>query len=111
MGLGGFPLVSLSEAREKAIEDRRIARNGGNPRFKPVTTVPTFAEATKQVHAIHAPTWKNDKQRAQWIDEVARIVWPTVGHLQMGSTSPLALACNSTFVYYLYSCSASFRAW
>ena len=31
MGLGGFPLVSLNEAREVAVENRMIARKGDDP--------------------------------------------------------------------------------
>src|SRR5579862_995357 len=48
MGLGGFPLVALAEAREKARQYRKIARDGGDPlaeRRKAQTRVPTFAEA------------------------------------------------------------------
>ena len=32
LGLGGFPRVSLAEARKHALENRRIARAGGDPR-------------------------------------------------------------------------------
>ena len=48
MGLGGLRLVSLAEARSKAQEYRRLAREGGNPieaKRRAKTTVPTFAEA------------------------------------------------------------------
>ncbi len=31
LGLSGFPLVSLAEAREKAFDNRRLARSGGDP--------------------------------------------------------------------------------
>ena len=31
LGLGGFPLVSLKEAREKAFANRKLARDGGDP--------------------------------------------------------------------------------
>ena len=31
LGLGGFPLVSLAEARETAFENRKLARAGGDP--------------------------------------------------------------------------------
>ncbi len=31
MGLGSFDLVSLAEAREKALEHRKLARAGGDP--------------------------------------------------------------------------------
>ena len=85
MGLGGYPMVSLSEAREKALANRKRARNGEDPRFKPATAVPTFREATMVFHAIHAPTWKNDRQRAQWLDEVKRVVWPAIGQLPINA--------------------------
>ena len=31
LGLGGYPLVSLAEAREAAFANRKIARSGGDP--------------------------------------------------------------------------------
>ena len=31
LGLGGFPVVSLAEAREQAFDNRRKVRAGGNP--------------------------------------------------------------------------------
>ena len=31
LGLGGYPKVSLAEARKRALENRRIARSGGDP--------------------------------------------------------------------------------
>ena len=30
-GLGAFPLVTLAEARERAFDNRRVARRGGDP--------------------------------------------------------------------------------
>lgn len=82
MGLGAYPLVTLAEAREAAFANRKIARSGGDPRSQATAVkVPTFADATRAVHAIHAPSWRNAKQRQQWIDEVSRIVWPAIGHL------------------------------
>lgn len=81
MGLGGYPLVTLAEAREVAFANRKIARAGGDPRQQATAAVPTFEAATRAVHAIHAPTWRSDRQRQQWIDEVARVVWPAIGHL------------------------------
>ena len=82
MGLGGYPIVTLAEARDLAFQNRRIARAGGDPRCQSTgPKVPTFADAARAVHAIHAPSWRNDKQRQQWIDEVARIVHPAIGHL------------------------------
>ena len=92
MGLGGYPLVTLAEAREIAFRNRKVARAGGDPRSQPSgIKVPTFADATRAVHAIHAPSWRNDKQRAQWIDEVARIVWPAIGHLPVDTITTAQL--------------------
>ena len=81
IGLGAFPLVTLAEAREIAFANRKIARAGSDPREQRQATAPSFEDATRSVHAIHAPSWKNDRQRAQWLDEVKRIVWPAIGHL------------------------------
>ena len=92
MGLGAYPLVTLAEAREAAFANRKIARTGGDPRRKATAAgIPTFADATKRVHAIHADSWRNDKQRQQWIDEVARIVHPAVGHLPIDAITTAQL--------------------
>jgi hypothetical protein len=57
IGLGGLKLVSLAEARETALEYRKIARSGGDPiaeRRKERTVIPTFEEAALKVHAEHS---------------------------------------------------------
>ena len=71
MGLGGFPLVGLAEARERALHYRKIARGGGDPlaeKRKAQAPVPTFAEAAQAVYAEHVKGWKNRKHQAQWIN-------------------------------------------
>ena len=80
MGLGAYPLVSLAEARDQAFANRKRARAGGDPREREAA-VPSFMEAARSLHAIHSATWKNERQRAQWIDEVERIAGPAIGHL------------------------------
>ena len=65
LGLGGYPLVSLKEAREKAQANRKLARAGANPRVAQ-HSVPTFAEAAEKVIAFNRPTWRNAKHAAQW---------------------------------------------
>src|SRR5215203_666270 len=64
MGLGGLSLVSLAEAREKALAYRKLAREGGDPlaeRRKGRAVVPTLAQAAEKVHAEHKASWKNPK--------------------------------------------------
>ena len=78
LGLGGWPLVSLNAAREKAMENRRIARVGGDPRTEK-RDVPTFAEAAAEVIKLNRPTWKNAKHAAQWSSTLRTYVFPLFG--------------------------------
>ena len=47
LGLGSVALVPLAEAREKAVSNRKLAREGGDPlaEKRRLQSVPTFAEA------------------------------------------------------------------
>ncbi len=67
-GLGGFPYVTLAEARQTAFEYRKIARAGGDPlALKRQPDVPTFAEAVETVIGIHCEGWKDaGKSEKQW---------------------------------------------
>ena len=67
-GLGGFPYVTLAEARQTAFEYRKIARAGGDPlALKRQPDVPTFADAVDTVIGIHREGWKDaGKSEKQW---------------------------------------------
>ena len=67
IGLGGYPFVSLTDARDQAIENRRIARKGGDPRALASADVPTFGQAA------HATL---DAFRSRWADGTARQFLP-----------------------------------
>ena len=80
LGLGGFPLVSLKEAREKAINNRKLARSGGDPLVeKRRRAVPTFAEAARRVIEFHRPTWSSVKHAGQWEMTLSAYVFPQFG--------------------------------
>ena len=80
LGLGGYPLVSLAEARNKAFENRKLARAGGDPlALKRRADVPTFAEAAERVHAIHLPTWRNARHAATWLSCLREYAFPRIG--------------------------------
>ena len=51
LGLGSVALVSLAEAREKALANRKLAREGGDPlaEKRRAEGIPTFAEAAARV--------------------------------------------------------------
>jgi len=69
IGLGGAGYVSLAEAREIALENKKLARAGGDPlqAKREAQAVLPFAEAARKVHEIHKPTWRNKKHAAQFI--------------------------------------------
>ncbi|MBE0705018.1 MAG: tyrosine-type recombinase/integrase [Afipia sp.] len=86
IGLGGLKLVSLAEAREKAAEFRKMAREGGDPvaeRRKATKTAPTFKEAAKAVYESYKAAWKNPKHVAQWISSMEAYAFPIIGTLRV----------------------------
>jgi integrase len=69
IGLGSVTRgVSLTTARERAAECRRLLAEGQSPRDwrLPQKIVPTFAELAEEVIAALESGWRNDKHRAQW---------------------------------------------
>ncbi len=68
LGLGGYPVVTLAEARDLALECKRAAHRGDDPRaVRGRRGVPTFAEAADRVIALHAPGWKDSgRTEEQW---------------------------------------------
>ena len=62
LGLGGYPVVTLAQARDQALANKRLVREGGDPLAeKRKARVPTFAEATTEVLKHHRPSWRNPK--------------------------------------------------
>ena len=67
MGLGSFRFVSLAEAREKAFQNAKLARAGGDPRpGRNQAETPLFSEAMEAVIKNHASGWKNPKSAEAW---------------------------------------------
>ena len=55
IGLGGWPVVSLAEAREAAFENRKLIRKGGDPlAAKRRDKLPTFREAARMTFEANA---------------------------------------------------------
>ena len=70
-GLGGADIVTLNQARERALEYRRMAKQRLNPRFNVRQEVPTFEEVAQRVHIDRMPAWKNAKHGQKWIKPCA----------------------------------------
>ena len=82
IGLGGFPLVSLAKARDKAFENRRHARAGGDPLAeKRKVRMPTFREATLTVFEANKPRWRNGHHTKSWLQTLERHAMPRLGNL------------------------------
>ena len=81
LGLGGCALVSLAEARQAALENRKIARAGGDPlaQSRRTTNIPTFEAAAATVIDLHRHGWRNEKHAAQWEATLRGYVFPRLG--------------------------------
>ena len=90
VGLGGYPLTSLQEARDAAYENRRAARRGIPPakRRGRRPGAPTFAEAAEEVLATQARTWRaGGKSEAQWRSSLAAYAHPVLGRMRVGDVT------------------------
>ena len=80
IGLGSVKWTTPSEARAKAQANRKVAREGGDPRTKRRAAVPTFEEAADVVIRLHAETWRDGgKSEAQWRSSLATYAFPRLG--------------------------------
>ena len=79
IGLGGYPVVSLDEARERALHNRQVIARGEDPRTRP-RLVPTFADAAEKTIRIQAQAWKEGgKSERQWRSSLGNYVLPELG--------------------------------
>jgi integrase len=95
MGLGPWPLVSLAEARELALDARRKLRAGIDPidekrdarlaakleRAKAMT----FKQCAEGYIGAHEKGWKNAKHAAQWPATLQSYAYPVFGDLPVAA--------------------------
>ncbi|PHO03014.1 integrase [Rhodobacteraceae bacterium 4F10] len=93
-GLGGADVVTLNQARERALEYRRMAKSGLNPRYNARREIPTFEELSRQVHIDRLPTWKNPKHGQQWLNTLRDYAFPKIGRMPVDAIGqPEVLMC------------------
>lgn len=93
IGLGGYPDVTLSQAREEArsvkariregidpIEERRAARR--TIRAEQAKRL-TFAEAARRKHAAIEDEFRNEKHRKDWLSSLERHAFPVIGAMDV----------------------------
>lgn len=89
LGLGGYPAVGLKEAREMALEQKRLARSGVDPVMnrkeearqaaKRAAGGRTFKECAIAFIDGRKHMWKNAKHAWQWSDTLERFAFPIIG--------------------------------
>jgi integrase len=91
-GLGSLNTVSLKEAREAALECRKLLREGRDPieerRARLVTARaaatrrdPTFRECAEAFIEAHQAEWTNAVHVRQWLNTLATYVFPVIGKI------------------------------
>ena len=91
MGLGGFPDVTLSGARQAARDARQQVKAGRDPIEEAKTArnklllanakTLTFAQCADAYIAAHQNSWKNAKHRLQWQTTLDTYAHPEIGNL------------------------------
>jgi integrase len=91
MGLGAVHSVSLAEARQKALDYRKLLSDGVDPisareaglkqtRLEALRSK-TFKECAESYIASYESSWKNEKHKWQWHNTLERFVYPIMGEL------------------------------
>ena len=93
-GLGSASVVTLYQARDRALEYRRMAKQGLSPRFNGARDIPTFSDFAGQVHIERLPTWKNAKHGQQWINTLRDYAFPKIGSMPVDAIDqPEVMMC------------------
>ena len=81
IGLGRYPQIVLSEARDLAMRNWLKAIDGGIIVEQIEAKTPIFADALEQVIALQSESWKKGGKTSQsWRSTMDTYVLPTIGH-------------------------------
>ena len=92
IGLGGYPAVTLADARDMAAANLLAIEQGKDPLMEKHlvaeenrrAAAPTFADAARQVIELRRPTWSNRKHADQWASTPDTYAYPLIGSKQVG---------------------------
>lgn len=88
LGIGSPPFVSLAEAREKAFENKKLVRLGGDPfvekRKAKVESI-TFTEVVETYLEAKLREFRNEKHRKQWRSTLDTFATPVLGPMPIYS--------------------------
>ncbi|MDQ2927195.1 MAG: integrase arm-type DNA-binding domain-containing protein [Pseudomonadota bacterium] len=98
MGLGSFPTVTLTEARDKARKQRALMKDGVDPvamrraahsaALADRQAQKTFSDVAAQYISQHEKSWKNAKHGAQWTSTLRTYAEPSIGKLLVRDIRP-----------------------
>lgn len=101
IGLGGFPTVTLAQAREKAREARAKIEGGVDPvearkeakrrLIEAQRRGLTFKDAVDKALAAKLDAFKNEKHRDQWRNTLTTYALPELGALTVQEIDPAAM--------------------
>ncbi len=87
IGLGGFPVVGLGDARKAALANKQLAYAGGDPlaeRRKTRETL-TFTQAVERYLAAKLDEFRNEKHKKQWQATLDTYARPVLGDMPLQS--------------------------
>ena len=85
LGIERWPVITLQEARDVAIDNLRAIRKGDSPLQATRGGIPTMREALDAFLQIHGPTWRGAQTEIQWKSNFRRYVFPTLGERRVDS--------------------------
>lgn len=90
-GLGGYPSVTLEQARANAREARELIRRGIDPREERKAAIAaataaaakllTFRRAAETLHTAIESEFRNAKHRKDWLSSLERYAFPKLGEI------------------------------
>lgn len=84
IGLGGWPVVSLAKARERAFLNRVAIAEGRDPLAeKRKAMVPTFREAAAKLYEERRPSMRNARVARGWIASLETYAYPILGDMRV----------------------------
>lgn len=106
MGLGPVKTVSLTDARSKASDYRKLLLEGKNPKDERAATIAankianarkmTFQQCAEAYIKVHRHGWKNEKHVTQWENTLRDYVYPVMGKLPVNTIdTDLVIKCLS----------------
>ena len=88
LGLGPYPLNRIAEVRPVALENRRIARAGGDPRVEgPRAKGPTFQSVYEVATEMRRTGWDTKTTEANWCRSFDKYVLPVIGSKRVAAVT------------------------